>query len=80
MSIDWAALGLVCVVSAAVGVVLVVLFSLGIVGLSARRQTRGGRHDGLGPTLGATAGTAVAGVCFAAVVAIAVYGLYLVAS
>lgn len=80
MSIDWAALGLVAVVSAAIGVVVVALFALGVVGLSARRQTQGGPHDGHGPTLGATAGSAVAGACFAAVVAIVVYGLYIIVS
>lgn len=70
----------VSLVSAAIGVVVVVLFSLGVVGLSARRQVHGGRHDGAGPTLGATAGSAIAGVCFAAVTAIIVYGLYLIAA
>ena len=78
MSIDWASLGLVTVVSLAVGVILVVLFAFGTVGLAARRQTVGGRHDGQGPTLSRTAGGAVAGVCFAAVTAIVVYGIYLI--
>ena len=79
MKIDWSALGLVGLVSLAVGVVVVVLFALGIVGLSARRQTVGGPHDGHGPTLGRTAGSAIAGICFAAAAAILVYGLYLIA-
>jgi hypothetical protein len=78
--IDWAALGLVSLVSAAIGVVVVVLFALGIVGLAARRQTHGGAHDGTGPTLGVAAGTALAGVCFAACAAVLVYGLVLIAS
>jgi hypothetical protein len=80
MSIDWGALGLVCLVSLAIGVIVVVLFALGTVGLTARRTTLGGRHDGEGPTLGGTTGTAVAGVCFAACAAILVYGLYVIAS
>ncbi|TCK25963.1 hypothetical protein [Pseudonocardia endophytica] len=80
MKIDWAALGLVSVVSLAIGVVVVVLFALGTVGLAARRTTVGGRHDGQGPTLGRTTGSAIAGVCFAACAAILLYGLYLIAA
>jgi hypothetical protein len=80
MKIDWAALGLVSVVSLAIGVVVVVLFALGTVGLASRQTTVGGKHDGQGPTLGRAAGTAIAGVCFAACAAILIYGLYLIAS
>jgi len=80
MSIAWGSLLLVAVVSAAVGVVVVVLVSLALVGLSARRAVpAGGPEDGA-PTLGPAAGTATAVVCLAAVVAIVVYGLYTIAA
>ncbi len=80
MSIAWGSLLLVAVVSAAVGVVVVVLVSLALVGLSARRvDPVGGPWDGA-PTLGPAAGTATAAVCLAAVVAIVVYGLSTIAT
>ncbi|GLZ45166.1 hypothetical protein Acsp06_13510 [Actinomycetospora sp. NBRC 106375] len=79
MKIDWASLGLVSVVSIAAGVVVVALFSLGLIGLSARVPERVGGPDDGAPTLSPAAGTAVAVVCFAAVVAIVLYGLYIIA-
>ncbi|MEJ2860388.1 hypothetical protein [Actinomycetospora flava] len=80
MNIDWASLGEVALVSFAAGVVVVFLVSLAIVGLSARvRPGVGGPEDGA-PTLGAGAGTAIAVVCLAAVVAIVGYGLYIIAA
>ena len=79
MSIDWASLGLVAVVSLAAGVAVVALVSFALVGLSARvPPTPGGPEDGA-PTLSPAAGTAIAGVCLAAVVAIVLYGLYIIA-
>lgn len=79
MSIDWVSLGLVVAVSMAAGVAVVVLVSFALVGLSARGRPRpGGPEDGA-PTLSPGAGTAVAVVCLAAVVAIVAYGLYVIA-
>jgi hypothetical protein len=78
MAVNWEALLIVCVVSLAVGVVIVVLASFALVGLSAReRAAVGGPQDGA-PTLSAGAGTAIAGVCLLAVAAIVVYGLYII--
>ncbi|GAA4939105.1 hypothetical protein EV188_101996 [Actinomycetospora succinea] len=80
MTIDWASLGLVSVVSLAAGVAVVVLVSFALVGLSARVRPRpGGAEDGA-PTLSAGAGTAIAAVCLAAVVAIVGFGLYVIVS
>ncbi|MCD2191982.1 hypothetical protein LQ327_01075 [Actinomycetospora endophytica] len=78
MKIEWAALGLVSVVSLAVGVVVVVLFALGAIGLSSRRRALDGGQNGRG--LGVAMSTAVAGACFAAVAAILVYSLYIIAA
>ena len=79
MTIAWGSLGIVAVVSLAVGVAVVVLVALALVGLSARvRQPAGGPADGAAPRLSAGAGTAVAGVCLLAVAAIVVYGLYII--
>jgi hypothetical protein len=78
VSIAWGSLALVCVVSIAVGVVIVVLVSFALVGLSAReRRAVGGPTDGA-PTLSAGAGTAVAGLCLLAVALIVAYGLYII--
>ena len=77
MSIAWGSLLVVCVVSLAVGVAVVVLVAFALVGLSARRVPVGGPHDGA-PTLGPSAGTAVAGLCLLAVAAIVGYGLWVV--
>ena len=71
--INWGALGLVSVVSLVVSVLVVALTSLAIVGLSAREHATTGSGGGLS----AGAGTAVAGVCVAAIVAVIGYGLYL---
>ena len=79
MDINWASLGVVVVVSLAVGVVVVVLVSLALTGLSARvAQPAGGPEDGTAPRLSAGAGTAIAAVCLLAVAAILGYGLYLI--
>lgn len=78
MSVAWGSLVVVCVVSFAVGVMIVVLVSFALVGLSAReRAAVGGPHDGA-PTLSAGAGTAIAAVCLLAVAAIVLYGLYII--
>ena len=78
MHVAWGSLLVVCLVSLAVGVVIVALVSFALVGLSAReRAAVGGPQDGA-PTLSAGAGTAIAGVCLLAVAAIVVYGLYII--
>lgn len=71
MKIDWAALGSVFGVSLAFTVGLVVLFTLGINGLS-RREKAAAR--------GGSAALAVTGayVCFAACAAAVAYGIHLI--
>jgi hypothetical protein len=86
MTINWAALGVVAAVSLVIGVLIVVLVSLALVGLSAREpdplvelpdgtlviaRTR----SGLSPA----AGTVIATVCLLAATTIVLYGLYLLA-
>ena len=87
MSIHWEALAAVALVSLVVGVLVVVLVSLALVGLSAREPaparepadetpviSRGG--SGLSPA----AGTLVAAVCLGGAAATVLYGLYLLIS
>jgi hypothetical protein len=83
MTINWGALALVAVVSLAVGVLLVVLVSLALVGLSAREPassgevtegTTAGRPGGLSPA----AGTATAAVCLLGAAAVVLYGIVLI--
>ncbi|MFR0356563.1 hypothetical protein [Streptomyces sediminimaris] len=71
MKIDWAALGSVFGVSLAVTVGLVVLFTLGIKGLSRRERAA---------AEGNSAALAVTGayVCFAACLTAVAYGIYLI--
>ena len=87
MTINWGSLGIVAVVSLAVGVLVVVLVSLALVGLSAREAAPDGEPVsaddtpiiGRGSsTMSPAAGTAVAGVCLIAAAAIVLYGLYLI--
>jgi hypothetical protein len=88
MSIHWEALATVALVSLVVGVLVVVLVSLALVGLSAREPaparepaadetlviTRGGSG------LSRATGTLVAAVCLSGAAAIVLYGLYLLIS
>ena len=79
MHVNWGALGVVCLVSLAVGVVIVALVSFALDGLSAReRAAVGGPHDGASTGLSAGAGTGIAGLCLLAVAAIVAYGLYII--
>jgi hypothetical protein len=87
MSINWGALGVVTIVSFAVGVLVVVLVSLAVVGLSAREPAQGGETASAddtpvigrgGSMLSPAAGTAVAVVCLLGAAAIVLYGLYLI--
>jgi hypothetical protein len=68
--INWAALGLVGIVSLAVAV----LVSFAIVGLSAREHSLGGTGTG---AIRPAAGTAIAALCLL-VVAVVGYGLYVI--
>jgi hypothetical protein len=84
MTINWGALALVAVVSLAVGVLVVVLVSLALVGLSAREPGPGGEAAERTPTtdgrLSPAAGTATAAVCLLGAAAIVFYGLFLIVS
>ncbi|MDN3354051.1 hypothetical protein [Actinomadura sp. DC4] len=69
MDIKWSALGEVALVSLAVGVAIVVIFSVGVLASSL-----GGADDA--PP--ARTGTLAAGLCFLACALIAAYGIYLI--
>jgi hypothetical protein len=85
MTIDWGALAAVAVVSFAVAVLVVVLVSLALVGLSAREPgpTGGAAHEipvigrphdnGLSPAMG----TAMAALCLLGAAVIVLYGFSL---
>jgi hypothetical protein len=84
MTIDWGALAMVAVVSLGVGVLVVVLVSLALVGLSARELGPAGDSAGETPvigrprsTLSPAAGVVVAALCLSAAAAIVLYGFYL---
>jgi hypothetical protein len=86
MTINWGALGVVAAVSLVIGVLIVVLVSLALVGLSARVPDQPGEpaDEALiigrgGSGISRTAGTVVAGVCLLGAAAIVLYGLYLLA-
>ncbi|GGN41593.1 hypothetical protein ACIRQQ_29515 [Streptomyces fuscichromogenes] len=71
MSIDWTALGEVTAVSIGVTFAVVVVFSLGVLGLDRRE---GARERGGTSAVGA----AQAGLCFLACAAVVAYGIYLI--
>ena len=86
MIINWGALGAVAAVSLVIGVLVVVLVSLALVGLSARVPDQPGELAGEAPVLGRTgsglspaAGTVIAAVCLLGAATIVLYGLYLLA-
>jgi|EndMetStandDraft_8_1072994.scaffolds.fasta_scaffold345193_2 hypothetical protein len=70
MDIKWSALGEVALVSFAVGVAIVVIFSVGVL-------ASGQGEDGA-PSRAGTLGNAAAGLCFLACALIAAYGIYLI--
>ena len=85
MSVNWGALGVVTIVSFAIGVLVVVLVSMAVVGLSARETGQDGERGSAddtpgrgGTTLSPAAGTAVAVVCLLGAAAIVLYGLYVI--
>ena len=71
MKVDWMALGAVFAVSIGVVLGLVVLFSVGLRGVSARETARESGGNGVG-------GTVTAGFSFAACAAVVLFGLYLI--
>ena len=73
MTINWAALGVVAAVSLAVGVLVVVLVSLALVGLSAREQ--GGDPPEGTHVPSAAVGTVTAAACLSVAAVIVLYGL-----
>ena len=83
MKIDWTALGMVAAVSLAVGVVVGVLVSLALVGLSARERNATALAEDVRTIprrrspLSSAAGTATAVVCLVAAAAIVGYGFFL---
>jgi hypothetical protein len=86
MTINWGALGVVAAVSLVIGVLVVVLVSLALVGLSAREPDPPVElADGTlviartGGGLSRAAGTVIAAVCLLAAATIVLYGLYLLA-
>jgi hypothetical protein len=86
MTVNWGALGIVAAVSLVVGMLVVVLVSLALVGLSARETDQPGEPADEAPAIGRTgsglspaAGTAIAAVCLLGAATIVLYGLYLLA-
>ena len=86
MTINWGALGVVATVSLVIGVLIVVLVSLALVGLSARAPDPAGEpaDEALviartGSGLSPAPGTVIAAVCLLGAATIVVYGLYLLA-
>jgi hypothetical protein len=71
MSINWAELGEVFLATVAAAVVVVGLFSVGVIGLSQQAAARANGQGGTGAFVGAV-------VCFAICVAVVGYGIYLI--
>lgn len=74
ISINWADLGKVAGVSLAFGAGLVIVFTLGVLGLT---KAEAAREAPAGST-GRASGLALAGLAFAGCAAAVLYGLYLV--
>ena len=71
ISISWSDLARVAEVSLAFSLGIVAVFALGVLGLSRVTAVRSGRP-------GSATGYAIAGVCFAACAAAALYGVWLI--
>ena len=78
MSIAWGSLLVVCLVSLAIGVTIVVLVAFALVGISARVGVPAGGPDDGAPTLNPTVGSAIAGLCLLAAALIVGYGLWII--
>ena len=77
MNIDWGALGQVFVVGIGVTVGVVVLFSLGVNGLSAWAEAAGAQGT-TGSGGRGSAGLVVAVLCFLACAVVVAYGIYVI--
>ena len=79
MNIDWASLFKVAGVSLVFGVGIVVLFSIGLLGLSmAEGETATDGPGGATAAGGRPIGTALAGVCFLVCAAAVAFGIWLI--
>jgi len=83
MHIKWNSLAEVSAVSLAVGIGIVVVFSVGVLAWSLRPENGDGVEAGAGTGAGgrsslAMLSTVAAGLCFLACVLIAAYGIYLI--
>lgn len=74
MSIHWAGLARVAEISLVFGVGIIVVFALGVVGMSRLEQARSGE----GNSSSRVSGYALAGTAFALCAAAVLYGLYLI--
>jgi len=74
MSIAWSSLLIVFIVTFGVAVAVVVLVSLGLVGLSARTVS----PDGPPARAGAKAGMVIGGLCLLVAAAIIAFGVYII--
>jgi hypothetical protein len=74
VSIAWGSLLIVFIVTFGVAVAVVVLVSLGLVGLSARTVSL----DGPPACVGAKAGTVIGGLCLLVAAAIIAFGVYII--
>lgn len=79
MKIDWVALTVVATVSLAVGVLIVVLVSVALVGLSSRELGRTSAAAGKTSVsrLSPAAGTVIASLCLLGASSIVLFGFYL---
>ncbi len=73
ISINWSDLAKVAEVSLAFTIGIVVVFALGVLGVARVETARSADGDGT-----AAGAIAVAGICFAACAAAALYGIYLI--
>ena len=78
MGIDWGSLLRVLVVSFGSAVAVVVLVSLALVTLPARRVSVDGEDPGQRASGSGVGGTAAGGICLTAAAAIVLYGLYII--
>jgi Na+/H+-dicarboxylate symporter len=71
MGINWGELGEVFAATVVAAVLVVGLFSFGVIGLSQQETAKEGGHSGTGPFAGAV-------ICFALCIAIVGLGIYII--
>jgi Na+/H+-dicarboxylate symporter len=71
MSVNWGELGQVFVATVVAAVLVVGLFSFGVIGLSQQATAKENGQSGTGPFVGSV-------ICFAVCVAIVGFGIYLI--